>query len=249
MVTSEVGNQVQGLALALLPALLDREQVFLELRQLPGAAQGVGIDDIGRVALGVAVLLRLHVQHELRQRPVQACDRAAHEGEARARQLHAGVEVQADGLAQVHMVAGRKAQRRRAAAQATGRAPLADLHIARLVGAHRHALVGQVGHAQQQGAKFALDDFQPRGGAIELGLDRGHLGHHGVHALALGLEATDLLAQAVALALQVFGAGLQRLALVLQRREGGHIEVGLGVLALLKACNDGVEVFTEGEDV
>jgi hypothetical protein len=64
-----------------------------------------------------------------------------------------------------------------------------------------------------------------------------------------GLEATDLLAQAVALALQVFGAGLQRLALVLQRREGGHIEVGLGVFALLKACNDGVEVFTEGEDV
>jgi hypothetical protein len=77
----------------------------------------------------------------------------------------------------------------------------------------------------------------------------GHLGHNGIHALAFGLETTDLLAQAVALALQVFGAGLQRLALVLQRREGGHIEVGLGVLALLKACNDGVEVFTEGEDV
>jgi hypothetical protein len=106
---------------------------------------------------------------------------------------------------------------------------------------------GRLGTPSSSGAKFGLDDFQPRGGAIQLGLDRGHLGHHGVHALALGLElATDLLAQAVALACSSSVRVCMRLALVLQRREGGHIEVGLRVLALLKACNDGVEVFTEG---
>ena len=79
--------------------------------------------------------------------------------------------------------------------------------------------------------------------------ERAHLGHHAIGALAPGLELADLLAQAVALALQVFGAGLQRLALGLQRLEGWNVEVGLGIFSLFKTRDDGVEVFSQGEDV
>ena len=76
------GNQVQRLGITLLAALSDREQVLLELGQLTGAAQGRGVDDVGRVALGVAVLGGLYVEHELGERAVQPCDAAAHEAEA-----------------------------------------------------------------------------------------------------------------------------------------------------------------------
>jgi hypothetical protein len=53
------------------------EHVFLELGQLPRAFQHLAVHDVGRPALGVAVFLRLRVQHELRQRPVQPRRRAA----------------------------------------------------------------------------------------------------------------------------------------------------------------------------
>ena len=97
--------------------------------------------------------------------------------------------------------------------------------------------------------QLGLDDFEPGGGGVELRLQRAHLGHHAIGALALGLELADLLAQAVALALQVFGAGLQRLALGLQRPERCDIEVGLGIFSLFKTRDDGVEVFSQGEYV
>jgi len=44
------------------------EQVFLELGQLAGAKHAFGIDQVGRVDLGVAVLGRMQIEHELRQR-------------------------------------------------------------------------------------------------------------------------------------------------------------------------------------
>ncbi|MDT4871060.1 hypothetical protein FQZ97_1061700 [compost metagenome] len=56
-------NQVQvGIAFA-----ADLEQVFLELRQLAGALQRRGLDQIRRVGLFVAVLAGVQVDHELRQ--------------------------------------------------------------------------------------------------------------------------------------------------------------------------------------
>ncbi len=97
-----------------------------------------------------------------------------------------------------------------------------------------HAVVRQVGHQLQQAVQLGLDDFEPGGGGIEFRLERAHLGHHAIGALALGLELADLLAQAVALALQVFGAGLQRLALGLQRLEGRNVEVGLGISCVVQ---------------
>ena len=60
----------------------EAEQVFPELGQLPGAVQAVGIDHVGHIGLGVAVLDGVRVEHELGQRPVQARQRPAHHGEA-----------------------------------------------------------------------------------------------------------------------------------------------------------------------
>ena len=131
------------------------------------------------------------------------------------------------------------------------RAPAAQLDVGTLVGADRHARVRQVRHRQQQRLQLALDLLQARGRAFELGLVLGDLGHHGLGlgVLALALEHADLLREAVAPGLQLLGAHLQRLALVLKRLEGFHVQEGLRVLAGLQAGDDGVEIFAQEGDV
>ena len=66
---------------------------------------------------------------------------------------------------------------------------------------------------------------------------------------AFGLELTDLLAERVALALQLLGANLQGFTLGLQRPESVHIEEGLRAFAGGQTGNGGVEVFTEQGNV
>ena len=100
----EVQRCVVGHGFAVLAALLGGKQVAFELGQLAGALERVGIHGIGHVALGVAVFLRLHVQHELAEGSVQAGNRPLHHGEARARKLHAHVEIQPQRRAHVHVV-------------------------------------------------------------------------------------------------------------------------------------------------
>ena len=53
---------------------------------------------VRHVHLGVAVLARVQVEHELRQRAVQPRDAAAHDGEARAGDLRGGFEIEAAEL-------------------------------------------------------------------------------------------------------------------------------------------------------
>ena len=171
--------------------------------------------------------LRVQVQHELGQCPVQPGDRPAHEGEARARQLGAGVEVQPQGGAQIDVILHREGV-------GAGRAPAAHLHVATLVGTHGHAVVRQVGHAHEHGGELGLQRLQPLGRGLELVADAGHLGHHGRGVFALGLELADLLAEAVAPGLQLLGAGLDGLALGFEGREALDVEEGLGVLAGLQ---------------
>ena len=197
------------------------------------------------------MLLRLHVQHELGQRPVQTRNRPAHHGKARPRQFGARVKIQPQRRAQVDMVLGGKAQRQRICAQAPLRRPAAQLHIGFFVGAHGHAGVRQVGHAGQDVLDLCLQRLQARLRRFQRLLDAAHLRHHGVGAgmVTLALEHADLLAQAVALRLQVFGAGLQHLALGLKGRKGIHIQPGLRVLAGLQTRHNAVQVFTQQGDV
>ena len=49
---------------------VDRIEVLLELGELPCPVERVGVDDVGRVALGVAVLASVCVEHELGKRSV-----------------------------------------------------------------------------------------------------------------------------------------------------------------------------------
>jgi hypothetical protein len=58
------------------PPLLTANRSASNLGSCPGAAQRRLVDDVGHIALGVAVLLRLRVEHELRERAVQPGDRA-----------------------------------------------------------------------------------------------------------------------------------------------------------------------------
>ena len=101
------------------------------------------------------------------------------------------------------------------------RAPAAHLDVGVLVGADRHAVVRQVGHGHQQrrqiSAWMCVAAARPRRPARRPGRPPAAITAAAV--LALGLELADLLGQAVALRLQLFGARLDALALGLERDE------------------------------
>ena len=204
------GDQVQRLAFSLLATFFDGKQVFLKLGQLPRAAQGIGIHDVRRVALGVAVLGGLHVQHELGQRAVQAGDGAAHEGKAGTCQLGTRVGIQAQRRAYIDMVFHFKVKLANAA-------PGAGHHVARLVCAHGHAVVRQVGQLQHHGVQVGHDGGGAQLTRLQLGFVGGYLGHHGIGAFAFGFEHANGFGQAVAFGLQLFGAHLDGFALCVQR--------------------------------
>ena len=170
------------------------------------------------------MLLGLHIEHELRKRPVQTGDGAFEHAEARARQLGAGFKVQAQGFADVHMVFGFETQGGRLPTQALLRAPTAQFHIAMLVTAHRHTGVGQIGQGLQQGQHVGLQQLQALSGALQIVFDAGHFGHDVVGAFALGFALANLFRQAVAPGLQLFGVGLQGFALTLHGLKGVDIQ-------------------------
>ena len=190
------------------------------------------------------MLAGLGVQHELREGAVQAGHRATHEGKARTRQFDGGFKIQPQALANLHMVLDRKIE-------IPGRAPAAHFHIALLVLTDRNAGVRQVGHGQQQVLQLDLQGFQTLGRCVKLvleGIDLRH-GGLGLLILAFAFEHADLPGQAVALALQFFGAGLQGLALGLERAVGLHIQKLLRIPAGLQPRNHGIEVFAEKGDI
>ena len=159
----------------------------------------------------------LHVEHESGQRPMQLRQRAAHEAKAAARELDAHFKIQPQPSADVHMVARREVELARLA-------PLAHQHIARLALAHRRRGVRQIGQGQQQVLQTRLDHFQPLGAGVQLVFDGGDFLHQAIHIGAFGLLLADLFGDLVALRLQGFGAGLQGLALGLQRFKQGNVQ-------------------------
>ncbi len=235
----QVQRRMFGAGLGVLAALLHREQVFLELRQLPGAAQRIGVDDIRRVALGIAVLAGVRIQHELRQRPMQARDTALHHGEARTGQLGRNVEFQPQRGADIDMVLGLEIE-------AARRADLAHFNVRRLIVADRHRFVRQVRQRQHEIAERGLHLVQLLRRCLQLIADAAHFGHHRRGILALALQHADLFGQAVAPPLQFFGAGLDLLALRFQRIEGGDVQFEL---ARRQAGGDAVDIFAQELDV
>ena len=109
----------------------------------------------------------------------------------------------------------------------------------------------QIGHAGQNGFNLGLQGFEAHFGGLQLLLDVAHLRHHGIcpRMVALAFERADLLAQAVALGLQIFGAGLQGFALGFKRGKSCLIQPGLRVLAGLQAGDDAGQIFAQQGDV
>jgi hypothetical protein len=67
--------------------------------------------------------------------------------------------------------------------------------------------------------------------------------------LAFALEHANLLGQAVALALQLFGAGLQRFALAFQSAKSVHIQKELGIFTGLQTRHNSVQIFAEKNNI
>ena len=135
-----------------------REQILLEFRQLAGPAHAVRVDQIRHIYFGIAVLRRVHIKHELRERAMHTCQGTFHQGEARAADFYRGIEIeQAEPGTDVDMVLRHKIE--------LARFPnAADLDI--LIGgfADRHAGMRQVRDCKQKIRQPGLNAFQ-------LGLD------------------------------------------------------------------------------
>ena len=206
------GHQIKGVF-----ATRHAEQVFLELGQLAGAAHRVGIDHVRHVHFGVAVFADMGVQHELRQRAVQAGHLPLEHGKTAAGQLGGSVKVQAQRGTQIDMVFHRKIKR-------TRRTDAAHFHVVAFIAAHRHRFVRQVGNGHQQRRQTVLQQRQRGFVGFQFIGQTGHFGHdrRGVFAFALGFAY--LLGQRIAPCLQVLRAGLQRFALVFHLGKGVSVQ-------------------------
>ena len=214
-------DQVQVLqALLFLEVLppLQREQVGLELRQLARPRQRLARHQVGHVGLRVAMLSRVQVEHELRQRSMQPRHGAAHHGEAGPGDPRRRLEVEpAELLAERDMVQRREVQLPRLS-------PAAKLDVGRLVPALGHRLMEQVGDAQQQRVERRLLRRQPLVGALELVAERLHFRQQRGEVLPLRLGPADRLRAGIALVAQAVDLDLQGLAALLQRNEGLLVE-------------------------
>jgi len=234
------GDEVHALALAFRAALLHGEHVGLELGQLGSAHERVGIDEVGRVALGIAVLARVGIKHELREGAMQPREIPAQEREARARELGGRGKVeQPQPLADVGVVLGREVELR-------GRAPAAHFHVVLARLALGRARVREVGQAEEEVAQLRLHALELRLQALHLVAEPGHLGQDRGGILPLGLGGTDLLRRGIALRLQVLRTHLDVLARGFERLEARGVE---SEPALSQGGGYGGEVVTEQVDV
>src|SRR4051812_14338649 len=85
------------------------EQIFLEFWQLTGSPQALHIDQVWHICFGVAMLLCVNVQHQLRKRAMEACKSAGHQTETRTAEFRGGGKIeQTQTLANTHVIPYRK---------------------------------------------------------------------------------------------------------------------------------------------
>ena len=191
------------------------ETVLGKLGQLVGAVHRIIVDQHRWVAFGVAVLAHLPVEHELRDGAVEAGHMAAQEGEACAGKLRTGLEIHAEGRAEIGMLLRLEIEGARVA-------PAAHFDIAFLVLALRHIGGGQVGdgceHMLKLAAQLAVLFFQ-FGQAL---LQSGYLGleRFCLVAIALAHRLPDRLGRLVAAALRLLHLGGHFAALCIERKDG-----------------------------
>ena len=196
-----------------LVAARHQEKVLLEFRQLAGTKGRRAVDDVRCVDFGVAVLARVGLEHELRERAVQPSHFPLHQDEAAAGNLGGGGEIQpAQPLADVDVVLDRKIEFPRLS-------PLTPYRIVFGGFAHRHGFVGQVRDSRQQVLETILQPHQLLLGLFEQRLQLLALAHQLRDVLALGLGLADVLGDPVARGLRFLHRGLQLLARRLEALE------------------------------
>jgi hypothetical protein len=249
------GDQVQVLARhgvslvvqnrLVVAALGHPEHVVLELGQLARAEQGGAVDDIRRIALLIAVLAGLQIEHELSQCAVQPGNRPAQHHEARAGKLARRFEIQADGLAQGHVVFGLEGKGPGVALRIgrhAGRQPAPHFDVVVAGRAIGHAFVRQVGYGHEPGIEFALNFGQVVLQLFEAGRNGLRLGHLGRGVLALGFELADQLGNGIAASLQGFSFNLQSLATGFELAEPFGVELDVPAR---QRIHNGRNVFTQ----
>ena len=219
---------------------VEREEIRRELRQLPRAEQCSVVDEIRNVGLAVAVLLRLHVEHQLRERALQARERAAQHDEARAGKLRGGVEVhEAELLAQRDVIERREVELRR-------RAPAPQLDVVARVPARRHGLVQHVRQTREE-----IVELRGRRGQLRLGCrqrvtELADVALQRLDVAARGFRAADVLGALVARLAQALDLNLDLLALRLEGEPALAVELEA---AAREICDDRVEVLAKQLDV
>ena len=206
-------------------------EVILELRQLARTGHRFAIDDGRHPNLFVAMLVGVHIQHELEQRPLQSCRAPLQYGKPAASQLGASfkienTQIRADIPMRRHRIG-------------SGLAPAAQFHVIVFAVAFRHRRMQRVGNLEQHIGKRGL-------GLLGLGFQlfdlSGHLAHRGnlvAGILAAALLQANQLRNPVALGLQCLGFAFQLTLPGIQRLRpppwtvlGNHIRPAPGQRAL-----------------
>ena len=195
-----------------------REQILLELRQLPGADQRLGLHQVRHVHLGVAMLARMQVQHELRQGPVQARHLRAHHHEAGARDARRGLEVEPrEPLADLHVIA-------RLEREVARFAPAPHLEVGALVVPVGDRGVQQIRQPELPLFELGLHGSKRRFRRAEARSESLAFGDQRAHVLAAPFSHADRLGVDVALGAQPIHLHLPGLALLLQGPERRDVE-------------------------
>ena len=180
--------------------LLHPEKVVGELRQLPGADHRLGVDHEGGQDLGVGVLARVQVEHEIDEGALEAGARAGVDGEPRPGDLRGPLEVEDPEAGSDLPV------RQRLEVELPWLAPAAHLDVVLRGFPPRHALVRDVRDGQEPLLEGRIDRGHLRVELLDPIAEPPHLVDERRGVLLVLLEGGDLLGSLVA-------PGLQRLDL------------------------------------
>ena len=186
------------------------------------------------------MLGRVDVEHEVRERTMQAGEIAAQEREARTGHLGRGGEIeQAERLAEIDVILDRELERARGA-------PATQLHVVLGRAAHGRAGMRKIGQVEHEVAQRSLHPRKLRFERLELVAQSRHFGQGSGCVLAAPFRRADLLAGDVALLLQLLGACLDVLARRLERFERGRVQRDA---ALRQRSSDSGKVVAQQVDV
>src|SRR5258706_13016138 len=204
-------NQVQIAAFEL-------EQVLLELGETRNAIRALLGNHVRHVDFRIAVLLRVHIEHELRKRPVHARHVLLQHHEARAGELRSGIKIDlAESRSQIDMIFDWKIECARRAYPSN-----LDVLVRRL--ADRNARMRNVRNDAEKCVQFRLHDSKLLLQCLQLIRLRVDFGHQRRWVFAFGFGLPDLLRQLIALRLQFLRLRLHCFALDFQTLERRGVE-------------------------